>query len=64
MYLQMLTSTMPTLDLTSYRMIPILGQEEAIITGIAFKIPVAVKIDKENDIRPNSDDVILHELWV
>lgn len=55
---------MPTLDLTSYRMIPILGQGEAIITGIAFKIPVAVKIDKENDIRPNSDDVILHELWV
>lgn len=62
--LQMLTSTMPTLDLTSYRMIPILGQGEAIITGIAFKIPVAVKIDKENDVRPNSDDVILHELWV
>lgn len=40
-----------------------LGQGEAIITGTAFKIPVAVKIDRENNVRPNSDDVTLTELW-
>ena len=61
--LQMLENTMPTLDLFTFKTIPMLGQGEGIITGTAFKIPVVVKVEKEKSIRPSSDDVILTELW-
>lgn len=61
--LKMLENTMPTLDLFTYKMIPMLGQGEGIITGTSFKNPVIVKIDKEEQIRPNSDDVVLSEIW-
>lgn len=61
--LSMLENTMPTLDLFTYKTIPMLGQGEAIITGTAFKIPILVKVEKEETIRPNSDDVVLTELW-
>lgn len=61
--LKMLENTMPTLDRSSYQMIPSLGQGEAIITGNAMQVPVFVKVDKEETIRPASDDVKLTELW-
>lgn len=61
--LRMLENTMPTLDKSSYQMIPSLGQGEAIITGNAMKVPIFVKIEKEENNRPSSDDVILTELW-
>lgn len=61
--LRMLESTMPTLDKTSYNMISMLGKGEAIFTGKAIKIPVFVKVEKENQIRPNSDDVVLTDIW-
>ena len=61
--LRMLENTMPTLDKSSYQMIPSLGQGEAIITGNAMQVPVFVKIDKEKSLRPASDDIILTDLW-
>ena len=61
--LRMLESTMPTLDKTSYNMISMLGKGEAIFTGKAIKIPVFVKVVKENQIRPTSDDVVLTDIW-
>lgn len=61
--LKMLENTMPTLDYFSYRNIPMLGQGEGIITGTAFKLPVIVKVDKEEVIRPNSDDINLLDVW-
>lgn len=61
--LRMLENTMPTLDKSSYQMIPSLGQGEAIITGNAMQVPVFVKIDKEKSLRPASDDIKLTDLW-
>lgn len=61
--LRMLINTMPTLDKVSFNKIPSLGKGEVIITGNAIQVPVFVKVDKEEVIRPNSDDVILTELW-
>ena len=61
--LRMLVNTMPTLDKSSFSKIPSLGKGEVIITGNAIQVPVFVKVEKEKIIRPNSDDVILTELW-
>jgi len=61
--LRMLENTMPTLDKNSYQMIPSLGQGEAIVTGNAMQVPVFVKIDKEESLRPASDDIKLTNLW-
>lgn len=61
--LRMLEKTMPTLDKASYNFIPSLGKGEAIITGSALSIPVLVKIDKETELRPSSDDINLVSLW-
>lgn len=61
--LRMLENTMPTLDKSSYQMIPSLGKGEVILTGNAIQVPVFVKIDKEYT-RPSSDDVILTDLWI
>ncbi|MDD3152326.1 MAG: ATP-binding protein [Bacteroidales bacterium] len=61
--LRMLENTMPTLDKSSYQMIPCLGQGEAIITGNAIPVPVFVKVEKEQVNRPSSDDVNLTDLW-
>ena len=61
--LRMLVNTMPTLDKASFNKIPSLGKGEVIITGNAIQVPVFVKVDKEEVIRPNSDDVILTDLW-
>lgn len=61
--LRMLENTMPTLDKNSYRMIPCLGQGEAIITGNSISIPIFVKVDKENKLHPISEDVVLTDIW-
>ena len=61
--LRMLENTMPTMDKNALQRIPSLGQGEAIITGSAIKVPVFVKVKKEEDIRPDSDDVVLTDLW-
>lgn len=61
--LRMLENTMPTLDKSSFQMIPSLGKGEVIITGNAMQVPVFVKIPKEEFIRPNSDDILLTDLW-
>ncbi|WP_334427399.1 MULTISPECIES: ATP-binding protein [unclassified Levilactobacillus] len=63
--LRMLENTMPTLDRSSFQMIPSLGKGEAIITGSSMQIPVFVKIPKikNREIRPASDDVVLTDLW-
>lgn len=59
--LRMLEKTMPTLDKNSYNFIPNLGKGEAIRS--ALSIPVLVKIDKETELRPSSDDINLTSLW-
>lgn len=61
--LQMIANTMPTVDLATYRSIPLLGQGEAIITGTALSIPIVAKVDKEEIAHPDSDDVCLTQLW-
>lgn len=61
--LRMLENTMPTLDKSSYKEISSLGQGEAIITGNAMRVPVIVKVSKEENNRPKSDDIILTDLW-
>ncbi|WP_391483852.1 ATP-binding protein [Lactiplantibacillus plantarum] len=63
--LSALENTMPTLDRSSFQMIPSLGKGEAVITGNAMQIPVFVRIPKvrNKELRPNSDDVVLTELW-
>lgn len=61
--LRMLENTMPTLDKSSYQMIPSLDQGEAVITGNALSIPIFTKVHKEKTIRPNSDDAILTDIW-
>jgi len=61
--LRMLENTMPTLDKNSYRMIPCLGQGEAIITGNSISIPIFVKVDKEDELHPISEDVVLTDIW-
>lgn len=61
--LNMLVNTMPTLDKSSFQMIPSLGKGEVIITGNAMQVPVFVKIPREEHIRPKSDDVDLTTLW-
>ena len=59
----MLENTMPTLDKNSYRMIPCLGQGEAIITGNSISVPIFVKVDKEDELHPMSEDVVLTDIW-
>lgn len=61
--LRMLENTMPTLDKSSYGMIPSLGKGEAIITGNAMQVPVFIKVEKERSIRPSSDDIVLSDIW-
>lgn len=61
--LKMLENTMPTLDRNSYLLIPSLGKGEAIVTGNAIPVPMFIRIEKEQNNRPQSDDVLLTELW-
>lgn len=61
--LHMLENTMPTLDKNSFRMIPSLGQGEAIITGTSMSVSIFAKIEKEKAVRPKSDDIKSTDLW-
>ncbi|WP_318530941.1 ATP-binding protein [Apilactobacillus timberlakei] len=62
--LQMVLNTMPTLDKSSFEKIPMLGKGEAIISGNAISIPLVVKVDQTNrKSRPDSDDVVLTDIW-
>ncbi|MQS53134.1 ATP-binding protein [Companilactobacillus mishanensis] len=61
--LQSILNTMPTIDRTSFNQIPSLGKGEAIVSGTAIPVPIALTVDFEKQIRPNSDDVILTEVW-
>ncbi|QDK70984.1 ATP-binding protein [Lactococcus protaetiae] len=61
--LRMLENTMPTLDASSFQMIPSLGKGEVIITGNSMQVPVFAKISKEEKLRPSSDDINLTEMW-
>lgn len=61
--LRMLQNTVPTLDMSTFRLVSSLGKGEAIVTGNAIKSPLLLKVYKENLIRPRSDDVILTDLW-
>ena len=61
--LQLLENTMPTLDYSSYKRIPLLGQGEVVITGKAFNMPFFVVVNRLESVRPNSDDVSLVRLW-
>lgn len=61
--LRMLQNTVPTLDVSTFRLVSSLGKGEAIVTGNAIKSPLLLKVYKENLIRPRSDDVILTDLW-
>ncbi|WP_278955626.1 ATP-binding protein [Lactobacillus apis] len=61
--LDMLSRTVPSLDKNSYKMLPTLGKGEALVTGSTMKIPMLLKVDKEESIRPKSDDIKLTTLW-
>lgn len=61
--LNILENTMPTLDRYAFQMIPSLGRGEMIVTGVATNLPMLVKVEKEEKLRPNSDDVVLSTLW-
>ena len=61
--LQLLENTMPTLDYSSYKRIPLLGQGEVVITGKAFNMPFFVVVNRLESVRPNSDDISLVKLW-
>lgn len=61
--LNILENTMPTLDRYAFQIIPSLGRGEMIVTGVATNLPMFVKVEKEEKLRPNSDDVILSVLW-
>ncbi len=61
--LQLLENTMPTLDYSSYKRIPLLGQGEVVITGKAFNMPFFVVVNRLESVRPNSDDISLVRLW-
>lgn len=61
--LQLLENTMPTLDYSSYKRIPLLGKGEVVITGKAFNMPFFVVVNRLESVRPNSDDVSLVRLW-
>ena len=62
--LSMVDNTMPTLDRTSFKIIPSLGQGETVLTGKAFPISVFAHIlHATKDYRPKSDDIILTNIW-
>lgn len=61
--LEMMDKTMPTLDAYSKAKIPSLGKGEAVLTGTAFGMPSLIKIPLEIESRPNSDDIVLTDIW-
>lgn len=61
--INMLKNTMSSLDNISFQKLPSLGQGEIIITGSSINIPILAKVKKEEELRPQSDDVKLTSLW-
>lgn len=62
--LAMIENTMPTLDRTSFGMIPSLGQGETVLTGKAFPISIFAHVSHASkEYRPKSDDIILTDIW-
>lgn len=62
--LAMIENTMPTLDRTSFGMIPFLGQGETVLTGRAFSISIFAHVSHASkEYRPKSDDIILTDIW-
>lgn len=62
--LAMIENTMPTLDRTSFGMIPSLGQGETVLTGRAFPISIFAHVSHASkEYRPKSDDIVLTDIW-
>ena len=61
--LKMLENTVSTLDKRAFETIPCLDQGEAVISGNAIKMPIIVKVNKELNNRPKSDDIVLTDIW-
>lgn len=59
-----LEKSISTLDKMTFKKIPALGKGEVILNGIVTKIPLLIKVDKEEKkYRPKSDDINLFEIW-
>lgn len=61
--LKMLENTVSTLDKRAFEIIPCLDQGEAVISGNAIKMPIIIKVNKELNNRPKSDDIVLTDIW-
>ncbi|KRN82852.1 hypothetical protein IV87_GL001799 [Pediococcus ethanolidurans] len=61
--LNAISTAIPSIDIANFKKIPLLGKGETIISGIATQVPELAQITYEPKNRPNSDDVILTDLW-
>lgn len=63
--LQIIDNSISTLDKVSKSMLPVLAQGVCIISGTALTMPVTVSVDFIDNInlRPQSDTVLLTDLW-
>lgn len=63
--LQIIDSSISTLDKISKSMLPILSQGVCIISGTAITMPITVAVDFINDmaLRPKSDTIHLTDIW-
>ncbi|MBC1800796.1 ATP-binding protein [Listeria booriae] len=63
--LQIIDTSISTLDKISKSMLPVLSQGVCIISGTALSMPITVVIDFISDIsiRPNSDTIRLTDVW-
>ncbi|WP_020006674.1 ATP-binding protein [Salinicoccus albus] len=63
--LQIIDNSISTLDKVSKSMLPVLAQGVCIISGTALTMPVTVSVDFIDNInlRPESDTVLLTDLW-
>lgn len=63
--LQIIDSSISTLDQISKSMLPILSQGVCIISGTAITMPITVSIDfiEDKALRPKSDTIQLTDIW-
>src|SRR5699024_9127709 len=63
--LQIIDNSISTLDKVSKAMLPVLANGVCIISGTAITMPVTVTIDfiHNIDLRPQSDTIVLTDLW-
>lgn len=63
--LQIIDNSISTLDKMSKSMIPVLSTGVCIISGSALSIPITVSIDNVSDktMRPDSDTIVLSDIW-